>query len=203
MKKLALALALSAVASVAQAQIANGPHDFTNGWTGSTATTATVGACTFCHAPHNANSAIANAPLWNRATNVGPYTMYPTGGTIRGAIQTAPGANSLTCLACHDGVQSIAVTFANGNVATGGTEAARAPAAMVVSTDLRNDHPIAITYDSAANAVRLRRADQPGRVRLLPRPARQHQRQLPAHAEHHGALLRLPHPVVRGRSLRS
>jgi predicted CXXCH cytochrome family protein len=148
MKKLALAVVFAAVASVAQAQIANSPHDFTDGFTGN-AFTATVGACTFCHAPHNSNTSFAAAPLWNRPSiAVGTtYIMY-TSATIDGPRTAAPGANSLTCLTCHDGGQAIAVIYnggtplnvsGNGNVAAvGGT--------VNVGTVLTNDHPVGITY---------------------------------------------------------
>ena len=148
MKKLALALVVSAFATAAQAQIAGGPHDFTDGFTGATFT-ATVGACTFCHAPHNANTTVTSSPLWNRPNNTGAYTMYATGGTIQGAIAAQPGANSLTCLACHDGTQAIAVVFGGANVGAGSTAAT--PVAVTVSADLRNDHPVGITYDPTAD----------------------------------------------------
>ncbi len=152
MKKLALAVVFAAVASVAQAQIVGSPHDFTDGFTGN-AFTATVGACTFCHAPHNANTGVAGAPLWNRETNTSTYTMYTT-ATIDGAVTASPGANSMTCLACHDGVATIAVIYNGGtplNVG-GGNAGTLTGTTFGIGTSLQNDHPVGITYSPGTGA---------------------------------------------------
>jgi len=153
MKKLALALAVSAVASLAQAQVAGSPHDFTAGFTGAVFTTTNVSACTFCHAPHNANTAVVGAPLWNRPTSTtAAYTMY-TSATLDGARTAAPGVNSLTCLTCHDGAQAIAVVYNGGTPRNLSNEANVSPVTGVfnVGTALTNDHPVGITYDNVAD----------------------------------------------------
>jgi len=153
MKKLALALALSAVASLAQAQVAGSPHDFTDGFTGAAFTTTNVSACTFCHAPHNANTAVVGAPLWNRpTTTTAAYTMYSS-ATIDGAMTTAPGVNSQTCLTCHDGAQAIAVIYNGGTNTNVSVEGNVAPVQGVfnVGTTLQNDHPVGVTYDQVAD----------------------------------------------------
>lgn len=155
MKKLALALALSAVASLAQAQVAGSPHDFTDGFTGAVFTTTQVSACTFCHAPHNNNTGVAGAPLWNRPTSTTAptsYTMY-TSATIDGAMTTAPGVNSLTCLTCHDGAQAIAVVYNGGTPRNLSNEANTAAVTGLfnMGTILTNDHPVGITYDNVAD----------------------------------------------------
>lgn len=155
MKKLALALAFSAVATAAEAQIANSAHDFTNGFTGN-GFTATVGACTFCHAPHNANTGVTGAPLWNRPNSaaLGTYTMYSS-ATIDGAMTAQPGANSLTCLACHDGGQAIAVIYNGGtplNVSGVSNNTSPLSGVNAVGTALTNDHPVGITYDPTKDA---------------------------------------------------
>lgn len=154
MKKLALAIALSAIASLAQAQIVGGPHDFTDGFTGN-AFTATVGACTFCHAPHNANTGVAGAPLWNRPTSSTlptAYVMYSS-ATIDGAMTATPGVNSITCLTCHDGAQAIAVIYAGGTNANvgGGNTGSLLGTTLSLGTTLQNDHPVGITYDNVAD----------------------------------------------------
>jgi len=65
--------------------------------------------CVYCHTPHGANGTI-NAPLWNRTNNFtdGKYTTYDNLGTSTLTASVAqPGANSLTCLSCHDGTLGI------------------------------------------------------------------------------------------------
>jgi len=153
MKKLALAIALAAITSVAQAQVAGSPHDFTDGFTGNVFT-GTVGACTFCHAPHNSNTGFAGAPLWNRPSIAAgtTYTMY-TSATLDGPRTVAPGANSLTCLTCHDGGQAIAVIYNGGTpLNVGGGNAAAVSGTVLVGTALTNDHPVGITYSPGVGA---------------------------------------------------
>jgi mono/diheme cytochrome c family protein len=63
--------------------------------------------CVYCHTPHGANTTIA-APLWNRTTKVNTYQTYDllnTGSITQPVSQ--PGANSLTCLTCHDGTTAV------------------------------------------------------------------------------------------------
>ena len=117
--------------------------------------------CVYCHTPHAANTAFIGAPLWNKATPSGTFTMYGTtiGGT---ATDAAPNSPSMACLSCHDGVSAInSMVNAPGsggyvalgaNVKFGTTAAGTAfvmPAGVTnIGTDLRNDHPVSITYDA-------------------------------------------------------
>jgi predicted CXXCH cytochrome family protein len=153
MKKLLLAAAVALYASTAMAQISGSRHDLTTGFTGN-AWPGTAGACTYCHAPHNSNTGVTGAPLWNRATVTGgaAWTMYSS-TTIKLPVGAAPGTNSLLCLACHDGTQAIAVVYnggtgqnlsGNGNTATIG-------GIYNVGRDLSNDHPVAIRYDATVD----------------------------------------------------
>jgi predicted CXXCH cytochrome family protein len=124
--------------------------------------------CVFCHTPHAAN--VATGPLWNRAATtqtIVPYTSASlTGGTRSGATGTAeaPGAISLACLSCHDGVQAMnsvinapgsggytagGGTFGTLNVATEGVIAGVA----AIGGDLTNDHPIGVRYAGGALAA--------------------------------------------------
>lgn len=133
MKKALVALALAAVASSAQAIIAAGSHDMTtNG--------GTLSACWYCHAPHNVNTGVPGAPLWNRTTPAGPFTVY-TSGTLTPQTVTL-GANSYTCLSCHDGVSAIGTMF----IGSADTGVAALPAYANVTTDLTNDHPVGVDY---------------------------------------------------------
>jgi mono/diheme cytochrome c family protein len=56
--------------------------------------------CVYCHTPHGANADIA-VPLWNRTVKATSYVLYNQ-GSLSGTV-TQPGANSLSCLSCHDG----------------------------------------------------------------------------------------------------
>ncbi len=63
--------------------------------------------CVYCHTPHGANTTIS-APLWNRTNKPTAYTVYNlVGSQATGNPVSQPGANSLTCLSCHDGQVAI------------------------------------------------------------------------------------------------
>ena len=63
--------------------------------------------CIYCHTPHGANTTI-NAPLWNRTNKGNTYTVYNLiGSQASGNTVSQPGANSLTCLSCHDGTVAV------------------------------------------------------------------------------------------------
>ena len=59
--------------------------------------------CVYCHTPHGADTNI-KVPLWNRTTKATTYKTYNELNTSS-LTQTVsqPGANSLSCLSCHDG----------------------------------------------------------------------------------------------------
>jgi len=115
--------------------------------------------CVWCHTPHFANTDFAGAPLWNKATPTGTYTMYGT--TLAGTTPDAtPNGITKACLSCHDGVSAInslvnqanagGVVGAGYNVAFG---ASVPPAAVLltgaatnIGTTLVNDHPVSILY---------------------------------------------------------
>lgn len=106
--------------------------------------------CVYCHTPHGGQT---SAPLWNRAFGVGPYQTYSS-PTIDMTIG-APSGVSLACLSCHDGTIGIDVITNPPNSSTA-TPTGRTLATIYPSgadafknlgTDLRNDHPISVTYD--------------------------------------------------------
>ena len=113
--------------------------------------------CVYCHTPQGGQT---GAPLWNRAFGTGPYSMYSS-PTIDMTIGTAPGPVSLACLSCHDGTIGIDVITnpPNSSAATsiGRTLADIYPGGLdnlkVLGVDLRNDHPIAVTYDVSRDAM--------------------------------------------------
>ena len=113
--------------------------------------------CIFCHTPHNSST---SGPLWNHETNLSQsYTMY-TSDTMDMLQSAAPREPSLLCLSCHDG--AIAVNSLNnvpgpegagtygspGGAGLDGSGRLTTASAAYVGTDLRNDHPVGLTYDS-------------------------------------------------------
>ena len=162
MKKLVLLVAVSAVlafAGMASAvdNVVGTKHDLSTGGLAIRGTSNQT--CVYCHTPHNGNAGLAGAPLWNKGTPAGPYTMYSS-ATIDMTIGAAPGSVSLACLSCHDGVASVGVMLNLGGVGVTDTMTPQAGAgatyvagviqsgtAYKLSTDLSNDHPVAITYD--------------------------------------------------------
>jgi hypothetical protein len=59
--------------------------------------------CVYCHTPHGSNANI-QLPLWNRTIRSTTYITYDALGTSTLTQPvTQPGANSLSCLSCHDG----------------------------------------------------------------------------------------------------
>lgn len=63
--------------------------------------------CVYCHTPHGAD-ATTKIPLWNRTTVARTYKTYNELNTssLTQAV-SQPGANSLSCLSCHDGQTAV------------------------------------------------------------------------------------------------
>ena len=157
MKKALVAVALAAFAHAASAATAGGSHDLSS--TGRRANaTSTLSACQYCHAPHNVNTGIPGAPLWNRNTAAGAASFQYYTSTTVSAQPSALNANSMTCMSCHDGVSDMGAVY-TGSHGFGGTAqtiltfAGGATAYANVGTDLRNDHPVSINYVAAANSL--------------------------------------------------
>ncbi len=126
----------------------------------------TAQVCVFCHTPHGATQAEL-APLWNKAVNSGAYTMYgdaanASNSSFQATIDANPGGASKLCLSCHDGtlaIGSVNVIDGRGSqtISLTGTDAGSMPAGEGLAsgftrnlgTDLKNDHPISLVYDSA------------------------------------------------------
>lgn len=129
------------------AGILGGPHDFAAA--DSPFHNSMSDACAACHTPHHATSQAV--PLWSRGTNVVstfiPYTSASLNAGTAGGLGKQlgqPQGVSLACLSCHDGTVAISgghkVDYVNPDASLG--------------TDLRDDHPISFTYDTAlANPV--------------------------------------------------
>ena len=170
-------IAVLAVAATSYAQltavIAGGPHDLTSGSALRNANAAIAGqTCVFCHTPH---SGVTSNPLWNRNAPTGAsYQVYTstTSDVVTTGAQIAL-SGSGACMSCHDGTIATdvlrnvnglafgpAVTFTRQGTAKATYTAAAPGASNVMSgglpflgTDLRNDHPVAITYETARAAT--------------------------------------------------
>lgn len=112
--------------------------------------------CAFCHIPHNANPA---APLWNHSSTVAAYTLYTSDYLTRASYVTPTdvGQRSRLCLSCHDGTVAVGSIYMlrgqplSSAIAMSGVDAGGkmpATAAGFLGTDLRNDHPVSIKYDT-------------------------------------------------------
>ncbi|HSO86725.1 MAG TPA: cytochrome c3 family protein [Draconibacterium sp.] len=140
MKSIRIYSVLFFVACLAQASfgqnISGSAHDFSDdNWNNSGE------ICIVCHTPHNANMAVAEAPLWNHQVTTATFQVYSSPTFTATAGQ--PGASSKLCLSCHDGTVAVENygNITNGNdILSGGS---------LIGTDLRNDHPISITYNTA------------------------------------------------------
>ena len=144
-------------ATTAMAAIGTTPHNLS----------ATVGTdngevCVYCHTPHQANTAFTGAPIWNKATPTTTFNMYGGGSTGVGTVagtktDTDPGASSLACLSCHDGVSAVdSILNAPGSgmntiVGTVLLTDINTSSASIIGADLTNDHPVSIQYLGTAD----------------------------------------------------
>ena len=153
-------------------------HNLSTSGTGTTkaASGGTSEVCVFCHTPHGATTAdqggaALRSPLWNRRVPAGTtYTPYTSSSmdaqTIVDGFNATPGGSSKLCLSCHDGTLAIgSVNVLNGNqnvtipmtgTGPGGTmppgEGTTSGFTRYLGTDLRNDHPISVSYTGALAA---------------------------------------------------
>ncbi len=126
------------LASTAGAQIAGSAHDFSSyGWSNGR-------ICEPCHTPHNANTTVALAPLWNHDVTSAVYSVYSNPATLDAVVGQPAGISKL-CLSCHDG--TVAVDSFGG--ASGTTFISSVDPGADFGTDLSDDHPISFTYDGA------------------------------------------------------
>jgi len=121
------------VVGTASAQITGTSHDF-----GSEAWNPSGKICIVCHTPHNADTSVSDAPLWNHAVTAATFSLYSSPTFDSGPAVQPAGASKL-CLSCHDG--TIAVDSFGGATGTdfiGG--------GALIGTDLSDDHPVSFTY---------------------------------------------------------
>jgi len=169
----AIAVVTTGITVLANAQsggnVAASKHNLSASGPGPVQATSESQVCVFCHTPHGA-SAAPGAPLWNRQFTTQTYTPYTSSSldaeTIAGQLDQ-PAGSSKVCLSCHDGTLAIGtvnvaggqqnVTFSMVGVGAGG----EMPAGSGTQTgftrnlgiDLRNDHPISLTYDTTLSTA--------------------------------------------------
>lgn len=113
------------------AGIVGSSHDFSGqGWSGGE-------ICNACHTPHNSNTGITDAPLWNHQSSTANYTLYSS-DTLEVA-PTQPRGPSKLCLSCHDG--TVAVDSFGGKVGNSPLFNQKN-----LDTDLTDDHPVSVEW---------------------------------------------------------
>ena len=119
-------------AVTARATIVSSAHDFSSrGWSGGR-------ICIVCHAPHDADTTVVDAPLWNHEVTAATYVLYDS--PFMDAIPNRPGGVSRLCLSCHDSTVALDSFGHNsgGDYISGSAN---------LETNLSNDHPISIDWD--------------------------------------------------------
>lgn len=152
--------------------IAGGPHDFSAGSALRNSNTTIDGqTCIFCHTPHGGANSI---PLWNRTAPSGASYQLYTSSTTVATTTAARLASSVSgaCLSCHDGTIAVdvladvnglafgpSVAFSKQGTAkatygagSGGASNLMSGGLPFLGGDLRNDHPVAIIYETARAA---------------------------------------------------
>jgi predicted CXXCH cytochrome family protein len=126
----------------AQGNMVGSAHDFSgDAWN-------TSGQmCAVCHTTHN-GTVVQGGPLWDHdvtTAGAGSFTLY-TGVDLATSPDDpeAVGGISLLCLSCHDGTVALDA-FGGGG---GGDTIAVSYGYANVTTDLSDDHPIAIAYNN-------------------------------------------------------
>ncbi len=156
---LIILLAIGASYVVYASNVANTKHNLSTSAGPSrtyylTAGTSGDQVCVFCHTPHGADQ--SKGPLWNRNYTAGSFNMYSS-STINMTQETQPVTVSLACLSCHDGTtgfDSLLNFPGSGSTNPGdwtwnnSKNRIQSSATAYMGTDLTNDHPISITYDT-------------------------------------------------------
>ena len=106
--------------------------------------------CAVCHTPHNSDTSVTAAPLWDHEVTTQVFTMYDSPTMDASPSGTGqPGGASRLCLSCHDG--TVALDSFGG--ATGSIFMTNPDKTVGAGGDLTDDHPISITYDAALSVL--------------------------------------------------
>ncbi len=93
--------------------------------------------CLPCHTPHNADTTVADAPLWNHDLTTATFTLYSS-PTMNVPVNQPSGVSKL-CLSCHDGTVALDSFGGNAGSTFIGSD-------YDLTTDLSDDHPISIDW---------------------------------------------------------
>lgn len=165
---LVVAVAAGSARAGVRGQVVNTRHNLSPTGTGTIKATNAldVQICIFCHTPHNAvlgNVYTGNQliPLWNHATTGAAFTMY-TSSTMDSTPTAAPTSVTKACLSCHDGTVAVGAlnwTYDYGyntTIAMAGVNAngqIPSTSGAYLGTDLSNDHPVTMTYNTALSVT--------------------------------------------------
>ncbi|NOY23801.1 MAG: cytochrome c3 family protein [Acidobacteria bacterium] len=136
-KLLVICIGLVMAGAVMAQGIAGSAHDFSGDTWNSTGQ-----ICITCHTPHNADTTVSGAPLWNHQVTTATFTLYSS-TTLDANDLGQPDGVSKLCLSCHDGTV--------GLEAFGGVNTVTDPitGTALLGTDLANDHPVSFTYNTS------------------------------------------------------
>ncbi|MBI2837907.1 MAG: hypothetical protein HYX75_06320 [Acidobacteria bacterium] len=152
---LAALLCVAIGAPMIATTVVGSKHDLSTQWTPE--------PCAFCHTPHFANTSI-DAPLWNRTIGNVTFTPYQS-STMDTTCPSVPSGVSMACLGCHDGVLAdndkhdlvnapgpggMPDTTSWPNCYNCHPDIYGDPEVTWLGTDLRDDHPISMTYPTPA-----------------------------------------------------
>jgi len=138
MRALNFAIGMAAVllvAGVAQAGVADGPHNMNN-YPGIVIDQGQI--CVPCHAPHQAAN-YTYGPLWNHAMT---KTSFDQGGRT-----DVLNHESLLCMSCHDGLTAVG----NFGGITTDNHLLSGDLALWTSNGLEDDHPMGVTYPTSGH----------------------------------------------------
>jgi predicted CXXCH cytochrome family protein len=153
---MAAVLTLIAGQSLAVTSIRNTKHDLSKSSAASKKSSNYDEICIFCHTPHMAVTQ-DNAPLWNRSGTGGiTIGLYYNSATLDSASRKSTVSEKVEdsdvklCLSCHDG-SSLTKTLANPSNLVDGADPSgltNLTGAANIGTDLHNDHPIGMVYNT-------------------------------------------------------
>lgn len=105
--------------------------------------------CAYCHTPHSASGTNTTTPLWNHEDTTAAYTMYDS-PSMNMVVAGAPAGVSLACLSCHDGTVAAdqLLNYPNSTGIDAQTAVGVFTLGDSLGTDLSDDHPISVTYDT-------------------------------------------------------
>jgi len=113
--------------------------------------------CQPCHTPHNITDprTATEKPLWSHTmSSVASYTTYTNTPTLQ-SVPGQPSGKSKLCLSCHDGTVALDNFMGMDYIPAGTATMANTFGDHNLGTDLSDDHPISMTYNTALYTAEL------------------------------------------------